>query len=79
MDLVILNRCQMMSTTHKPTASSPLHITPEDGRLTLDVRFDKHQAYIHDGCLGDKVFEPGILQPRSRDLNTKPPWPLRHQ
>ncbi|GBM10331.1 hypothetical protein AVEN_131070-1 [Araneus ventricosus] len=41
------------------------------GRLILNIRFNMHQAHIHEEPFVELCFEPGNIRPRSRELATK--------
>ncbi|GBM04060.1 hypothetical protein AVEN_247933-1 [Araneus ventricosus] len=74
-DLVILNCGQMMSTAPELVTSSPNFRTIAAGDI-WPLRMSWHAAGpIHGRSLVESGFEPGALQPRSRDLTTRPPRP----
>ncbi|GBN23472.1 hypothetical protein AVEN_102900-1 [Araneus ventricosus] len=69
MDLVILNRCQMMRTTPKLAPPSPnFRTTSAGGRLTHDIRVSMHQAHMRGGSSLESGLEPGTLRLQSRDI-----------
>ncbi|GBL95547.1 hypothetical protein AVEN_54145-1 [Araneus ventricosus] len=74
MDLVILKSNQ--TTWTRPELAPPPHTTSAEGRLASYVQFNVQQAHIQGGSSVDLGFEPGNLQPRSRDLTTRPPRPI---
>ncbi|GBM73208.1 hypothetical protein AVEN_228987-1 [Araneus ventricosus] len=61
-------------TRTPPSSSFP--VTRAEGRLTLVVRFNMHQAHIHDVSSVEWGFELGTLRCRSLDFPTKPIRPM---
>ncbi|GBM28178.1 hypothetical protein AVEN_172671-1 [Araneus ventricosus] len=67
MDLVILNRSQMMRTTPELAPPSPsFHTTPTGGRLatTYDLACNRsHTRRFFNGCW-DRIWDPQAPKPR---------------
>ncbi|GBN40616.1 hypothetical protein AVEN_93691-1 [Araneus ventricosus] len=61
-----------MSPAQEPL-SADFHSITAGMHLTLEVRFNVHQAQIHGGSLVVSDFKPGILRFQNRNLITRPP------
>ncbi|GBM31699.1 hypothetical protein AVEN_45625-1 [Araneus ventricosus] len=68
-DLVVLNRVRRRGQHLDLAPPSPsFHTTSAGGRLIHEVGLSVQQDHMHGGSSGESGFEPGTLQPRSRDL-----------
>ncbi|GBO03153.1 hypothetical protein AVEN_5313-1, partial [Araneus ventricosus] len=67
--LKISRLAQITTLRSTPFFKLPCHTR---GRTFEPDGFGAHRDRLHDWS---SDFEPGTLQPRSRDLTTRPPWP----